>query len=134
MTWELERLKIYILMGCFWPKYIMFELKMCREAIFDDTTVWCKTWRQADLWFLKWNGEFIKFSPEHMEFSKLGLSLDTFIKSRKCMSLKFRRVLCVMAMKNDAKFEIEVTCHFKIDMRNPSKKRLVRFYCYIVVL
>ena len=23
-----------------------------------------------------------------------------------------------MAMKNDAKFEEELTCHFKIDMRN----------------
>ena len=26
--------------------------------------------------------------------------------------------LCVMAMKNDVKFEEELTCHFKIDMRN----------------
>ena len=34
------------------------------------------------------------------------------------MSLKFREELFVMAMKNDAKFEGELTCHFKIDMRN----------------
>ena len=34
------------------------------------------------------------------------------------MSLKFIGELCVMTMKNDAKFEIESTCHFKIDMRN----------------
>ena len=34
------------------------------------------------------------------------------------MSLKFTEELCVMAMKNDAKFEVESTCHFKIDMRN----------------
>ena len=26
-----------------------------------------------------------------------------------------------MAMKNDAKFEEELTCHFKIDMRNLTK-------------
>ena len=26
--------------------------------------------------------------------------------------------LCVMAMKNDTKIEEELTCHFKIDMRN----------------
>ena len=32
------------------------------------------------------------------------------------MSLKFTKELCVMAMKNDAKFE-ELTCCFKIDMR-----------------
>ena len=34
------------------------------------------------------------------------------------MTLKFTKELCVMAMKNDAKFEEELTCHFKIDMRN----------------
>ena len=32
--------------------------------------------------------------------------------------LKFTEELCVMAMKNDAKFEEELTCQFKIDMRN----------------
>ena len=33
------------------------------------------------------------------------------------MSLKHRGELCVMTMKN-AKFEIELTCYFKTDMRN----------------
>ena len=34
------------------------------------------------------------------------------------MSLKFTEELCVMTMKNDAKFEEELTCRFKIEMRN----------------
>ena len=34
------------------------------------------------------------------------------------MSLKLRGVFCVMTMKNDAKFEIELTCDLKIDIRN----------------
>ena len=34
------------------------------------------------------------------------------------MSLKFAEELCVMTMKNNAKFEEELTCHFKIDKRN----------------
>ena len=34
------------------------------------------------------------------------------------MSLKSTEELCVMNMKNDAKFEEELTCHFKIDMTN----------------
>ena len=34
------------------------------------------------------------------------------------MSLKFTGELCVMTMKNDAKFEEELNCQFKIDMRN----------------
>ena len=34
------------------------------------------------------------------------------------MNLKFTGEFCVMTMKNDAKFEEESTCQFKIDMRN----------------
>ena len=34
------------------------------------------------------------------------------------MSLKLTGELCVMTMKNDAQFEIELTCQFKIDIRN----------------
>ena len=34
------------------------------------------------------------------------------------MSLKFTGELCAIRMKNDAKFEEDVTCQFKIDMRN----------------
>ena len=29
--------KIFALMGCFWPKYIMFELKKYRGVMFDGT-------------------------------------------------------------------------------------------------
>ena len=34
------------------------------------------------------------------------------------MTLKSTEELCIMTMKNDAKFEEELTCHFKTDMRN----------------
>ena len=34
------------------------------------------------------------------------------------MTLKFTEELCVMTMKNDTKIEQELTCCFKIDMRN----------------
>ena len=34
------------------------------------------------------------------------------------MSLKIAGELCVMAITNDAKFEEELTCQFKINMRN----------------
>ena len=33
------------------------------------------------------------------------------------MTLKFPEGLCVMTMKNNAKFEEESTCHFKTGMR-----------------
>ena len=41
--------KIYILMGCFSLKYIMFELKRYRGVIFHDSREWCKIWRKSDL-------------------------------------------------------------------------------------
>ena len=50
--------------------------------------------------------------------SKLELSWDPIVQSRKCMSSKFTEKLCVMTMKNDTKIEEELTCRFKIDMRN----------------
>ena len=34
------------------------------------------------------------------------------------MSLKSTEELCIMKMKNNAKFEEELTCRFKTDMRN----------------
>ena len=34
------------------------------------------------------------------------------------MSLKFKEDLCVMTTKNDAKFEDELSCRFKIGTRN----------------
>ena len=48
------------------------------------------------------------------------------------MSLKFTRVLCVMTMKNDSKFEDDLTGQFKIDMRNltnfdPSTQKSQKF-------
>ena len=49
------------------------------------------------------------------------------------MSLKFTEELCVMTMKNDTKFEEELTCRFKIDMENvtnfdPSTPSLKNLY------
>ena len=44
--------------------------------------------------------EYGRFSPEHTKFSKLGVSLDPFIQSRKCMSLKLAGELYFMTIKN----------------------------------
>ena len=56
-----------------------------------------------------------------MKVSKLGLRWDPLIQSRKSMSLKSTEESCVMTMKNDGKFEEELICGFKIDMRNLTK-------------
>ena len=50
--------------------------------------------------------------------SKLGLWWDPIAQSRKCMTLKFTEALSVKTMKNNAKFEEELTRHFKTDIGN----------------
>ena len=110
--------KMHTLMGCFWAKYIMFKLNKYIGVIFDETRVWCKIWRKTDLCFGKWLEEFGMFSPEHTKVSKLGLSLDAFIQSKKFMKLKLTGDLFVMTMKNDSKFEKKLICPFKVNMRN----------------
>ena len=52
------------------------------------------------------------------ESLKIGSFLGRFIRSRKCVSLKFIGQLYVMRMKYDAEFEEELTCQFRIDMSN----------------
>ena len=66
----------------------------------------------------KWHEECGRFSPEHSKVSKLELCWDPFAQSRKRLTLKLTEEICVMAMKNNAKFEEELTCHFKTDMKN----------------
>ena len=116
MTWALE--KISVLIGSLWPNYIKFELQMYRGVIFHDTEELCKFYRKTDLSFEKRHEKIGKFSPEHLKVSKLRLWWDPFVQSRKGMTLKFTEELCVMTMKNNAKFKEELTCHFKTDMRN----------------
>ena len=119
MTRELESIKNLRFNQLLLTKlYNFWARKKYRGVIFHDTREWCKIWRKTDLWFGKWHEEFGKFSPEHTKVLKLGLSLGLFIQSRKCMSLNTREELRVMTMKNDAKFEKDLTCQLKIDLRN----------------
>ena len=54
-----------------------------------------------------------------LEILKIGTLMGSFCSKQKMyMSLKFTRELYVMTMKNDAKFEEELTYHFKVDMSN----------------
>ena len=84
-----------------------FDLKKYRGVIFHGTEESCKIIRK----------NLASFHQNTLESLKIS-TLGSFIQSRKYMSLKFTGELCVMTMKNDAKFEEELTCQFKIDMRN----------------
>ena len=83
-----------------------------------DTEEWCKIWRKANLRFGKWHEEHSKFSPEHLKVSQLGLWWDPLSRGRKFMSAKFTEELYDIIIIKDEKFEEELTCRFKIDMKN----------------
>ena len=59
--------------------------------------------------------KFGKIFTRALESVKFGTLMRSFC--RKGMTLKFAVELCVMAMKNNAKF-VELTCYFNNDMRN----------------
>ena len=110
--------KNFTLIGSFWAKHVLFELKKYRGVFFHQTEEGYKIWRETDLLLGKWHEEFGKFSPEHSKVSKLELWWDSFAQTRKCMTLKFTEELCVMTMKNDAKIEEKLTFRFKIHLRD----------------
>ena len=96
--------KVLSLIVYFWPKYIMFELKSTEELSF--------TGLKSDRKFegeLTWGlGNDMRnvaniHQIEHSKSSKLGLWWDSFMQSRKCLSLKFTEELCIMTVKNDIK-------------------------------
>ena len=47
---------------------------------------------------------------------KFALSSATFVESILCLSQKSAEELCVITLKNDAKFEEELACALKNDM------------------
>ena len=114
MTWALKNVHFHWFLL---SKYFMFDLKKYRGVTFHGTKECFKIWRKTDLLFEKWQ-KFGTFSLEHLKVSKLGLWWDPFVQSRKAMPLKFTEELCVITMKSNAKFEEELTCHFKTDMSN----------------
>ena len=118
MTGALESLEKFHFNGLLLSKVYIVELKKYRGVIFHDIVEWSKIWRKTDLLLGKWHEEFGKFSSEHLKVSKLELWWHLFVQSRKGMTLKFTETLCVMTLKNNAKFEEELTCYFKTDMGN----------------
>ena len=84
------------LIGCFWLKYIMLQLRRYKVVMLDCTEYWCKIWRKIDFCFQKWHEKFGKFLREHLKVLKLGLWRDFFIQNRKCMSLNFTGEFFVM--------------------------------------
>ena len=100
-----EPIKVKILKLCFWPRYIIFELKKYRGVMFDGTEDWLNNWKKTELDFQKWHEKFGMILSWHSKASKLEFWWDSFIRSRKYMALKFTGELYVTSMRNDKRFE-----------------------------
>ena len=87
---------IFILMGSFWTKYILFELKKYRGVIFHETEEGCQIWGGIGLSFKNWHKEFHKFWPEHLKVSKIFTLIC-------CFWAKYRGVI---VHETDAKYKI----------------------------
>ena len=70
--------KIFILMGSYWAKYILFELKKNRGIIFHAIKEGYKIWRGIDLPFQNWHKKFDKFWPEHSKCSEMFILMGSF--------------------------------------------------------
>ena len=112
-------MKIGILMGSFCWNLKIYELKIYRGVISEDTEEWWKIWRVIDLLFQNWHEEFDEFWPEHSEISKICIFMGFFWRKYIVLELKKSIVeFCLMALNIDATFEGKLTCAFKNDVRN----------------
>ena len=71
--------KIFTLMGFFWAKYILFQLKKYRGVIFRETEEGYTIWRGIACHFkIDIYKEFDKFWDEHLKVLKIFTLMDSF--------------------------------------------------------
>ena len=87
--------KIYTFMGCFWPNYIMFELKKYRGVMFNCTQDWYKIWRKTGLCFQKFTWGIWQIFTRALESLQIGTLMAYFCLKLKMYELKiYWGVLC----------------------------------------
>ena len=86
--------KIFILMGSFWAKYILFELKKYWGIIFHETEEGYKIWKGINFSFQNWHKEFDNIWAEHSKVSKNFILMDSFWAKYILLELKkYRRII-----------------------------------------
>ena len=75
-TRSLKNLKIMVLMGFFYPKKKMHELKIYRGVMCHNNEEWCKIRRGTDLSFQNWPEEFDESWPERSKASKICILMS----------------------------------------------------------
>ena len=94
-------------MDSFWAKYILFELKKVERSYL--------SWNWRVMQNLKkkltccLENDIRNYSNFHQSTRKCQHWWDPFAQSRKCITLKFTKELCVMTVKKETKIEEELT-------------------------
>ena len=129
---SLERSKMSkncTLMGWLWPKYIRVRVQrryvLCHSKLIQSLK---ENWLVLPKINMR---NFANFRQSTWKSTNWDLGV-ILLSSWKRMSLTFTGELCVMTMNNDANTEEELTCQFKIDMRNltnfdPSTRKSQKF-------
>ena len=111
--------KNFTLIGYFWAKCILFELKKYRGVIFDETEEGYKTWRWINLSFQNWDKKFDKFLPEHTKVSKIFTLMRSFWVKHTLFELQIYRRVIFHDTEEICKFWRKTDCWFE--------KRLQKF-------
>ena len=82
----LKTFKIFILMGSFCPKYIIFEVTKYRRVMRLFTGNQCKFWKKNDLWFHKWHEEFGELPCSTQIAGNLTFERHFFVHVIQCLS------------------------------------------------
>ena len=114
LTWELKSLKNLLFNGLILTNY-MFELKKYRGVMFDCTQDWYKVWRKTGLCFQKLTWGIFTTALESLQIRTL---MASFCLKLKMYELKIYRGVICYDIEEWFTIEEELTCQFKIDMRN----------------
>ena len=87
--------KMCTLMGWFWPKYIMFQIKKYRAVMFDCIPDWYKVWRKTGLCFQNLTWGILQIFTRALESLQIGTLMASFCLKLKIYEIKIcRRVFC----------------------------------------
>ena len=91
--------KICTLVGSFWSKYKMFQLKKYRAVIFDGTQDWYQVWRKTDLCFRKLTWGIWWIFTRELESLQIGTLTASFCLKLKMYELEiYRRIMWTRAI------------------------------------
>ena len=118
LTQALENLKNLLFNGLLLTKVHVWGKKSIEELCLMTLNIDAKFEGKMTCAFKNDMSNVANFHQSMFGTLKIELWRGPFIQRGECMGLKFTGKFCVMTKKNVAKFEEELTCQFKIDMRN----------------